>query len=494
MIDKTLAILIAVAVPAIFGVSGVIFARRKKIDLEGFLIARDSAGGMLAMATLVASVIGAWVLLGPAETGTWAGITGIIGYSVGQAAPLFAFVYIGPRMRRIMPEGHSLTEFVWHRYGSAMHLFVLAIIVFYMFIFLSAELTGISKAFNLLSGLDLGMTAVIVGILTVAYTAYGGIRASIFTDGIQFIVILPLILVVFIVAVVALNGFGEALTPIRENHPDLLSVNYRPGIEFGLTLAIAVLAANMFHQGFWQRVYSCKDEKALKRGFFVAGITVIPIICLSGLLGIMAVGLQSSFDPSVALFSLSQQVMTTWGLTIVLILALVLVMSSMDTLMNGIASAITTDLARFRPKLQTASLLSSSRILTIVLVVPAILIAWQGYSVLYLFLIADVVCAAVVFPVFWGLYNSNFSGRSALLSSICGLLAGVMFFPTPEAPYIFGWIIDINWASQLLVSFGAASGISMLLSIVFSTVNRCSSKPYSYNFDKLREQVTILTD
>ena len=82
MIDKTLAILIAVAVPAIFGISGVMFARRKKIDLEGFLIARDSAGGMLAMATLVASVIGAWVLLGPAETGTWAGITGIIGYSV----------------------------------------------------------------------------------------------------------------------------------------------------------------------------------------------------------------------------------------------------------------------------------------------------------------------------------------------------------------------------------------------------------------------------
>ena len=306
--------------------------------------------------------------------------------------------------------------------------------------------------------------------------------------------ILPLIIVVFVVAVVALNGFGEALTPIRENHPDLLSISYRPGIEFGLTLAIAVLAANMFHQGFWQRVYSCKDEKALKRGFAVAGITVIPIICLAGLLGIMAVGLQSSFDPSVALFSLSQQVMTTWGLTIVLILALVLVMSSMDTLMNGIASAITTDLARFRPKLQTASLLSSSRILTIVLVVPAILIAWQGYSVLYLFLIADVVCAAVVFPVFWGLYNSNFSGKSALLSSICGLVAGLMFFPTPEAPYIFGWIIDIDWASQLLVSFGAASGISMLLSIVFSTITRCSSKPYSFNFDNLQNEVTILTD
>ncbi|MQF69514.1 Na+/proline symporter [SAR202 cluster bacterium AD-804-J14_MRT_500m] len=493
MIDKPLAILIAITVPVVFGISGVIFARRKRIDLEGFLIARNSVNGPLAMATLVASVIGAWVLLGPAETGTWAGITGIIGYSVGQAAPLLAFVYIGPRMRRLMPEGHSLTEFVWHRYGSTMHLFVLIIIVFYMFIFLSAELTGISKAFNLLSGMHLGMTAVIVGILTVAYTAYGGIRASIFTDGIQFVLILPLIIVVFIIAVVAL-GFGEALTPIRENHPNLLSMTYRPGIEFGLTLAIAVLAANMFHQGFWQRVYSCKDEKTLKIGFAVAGFTVVPIICLAGLLGIMAVGLGSSFDASVALFSLSQEVMADWGLVIVLVLALVLVMSSMDTLLNGIASAITTDLSRFRPKLQTASLLSSSRMLTVVLVVPAILIAWQGYSVLYLFLIADVVCAAVVFPVFWGLYARNFSGTSALLSSVCGLVAGLLFFPTSEAPYILGWIIDINWASQLLVSFSAALGISMLLSLIFSVITRCSSEPYSFNFEKLRQEVTIFTD
>ena len=47
-----------------------------------------------------------------------------------------------------------------------------------------------------------------------------------------------------------------------------------------------------------------------------------------------------------------------------------------------------------------APLLRSSRALTVAVALPAVFIAAQGYSVLYLFLIADLVCAASVFPVF----------------------------------------------------------------------------------------------
>ena len=77
-----------------------------------------------------------------------------------------------------------------------------------MFVFLSAELTGIALAFNLLAGTPLGWTAIIVGLLTVAYTAYGGIRASIFTDRIQFNLILPLLAIGVIAVVVSLDGLG----------------------------------------------------------------------------------------------------------------------------------------------------------------------------------------------------------------------------------------------------------------------------------------------
>ena len=497
MIDSGAAIAIAVVAAAAFVAAGMLSVRRSRLNIEEYLVARNSARAPVATATLVASVIGAWILFSPAEAGTWAGIAALIGYGIGQAAPLAAFVLLGPRMRRLMPDGHSLTEYVWHRYGSAMYVFTLVVILFYMFIFLSAELTGFALAFKEVADTPLGATALIVGLLTVAYTAYGGIRASIFTDRIQFTIILPLLLLAFVVAVVELGGFGPALDPVRADNPQLLSLGHLPGVEFGLTLFVAILAANMFHQGFWQRVYTVRDDRALRRGFAVAGATVIPIIIIAGLLGVMAVGrglVGDDAPASVALFSLMKDVMPTWAIVIVLLLALVLVMSSLDTLLNGIVSAVTSDLARFKPGFSGALLLRSSRWITVVLIVPAILIASQGYSVLYLFLVADMVCAAAVFPVFWGLYSKHFGGRAALASSVVGLVVGTLFFPTPEAPYLTGWIIDIGWATQLLVSFALALGASTLMSLALTALSRRIKTAQEYDYSRLKEEVRLIPE
>ena len=489
MLDAGLAVPIALITAAVFVVAGVMYARRGRGGVEDYLVARNSAGSSLATATLVASVAGAWILFSPAEAGTWAGIAAIVGYGIGQAAPLIAFIWIGPKMRSVMPEGHSLTEFVWYRYGPAMYVFTLGVIIFYMFVFLSAELTGISLALNLLADVPLLLTALIVGLLTVGYTAYGGIRASIFTDGIQFVLVIPLLLVTFIALVVAVDGFGAVFEPVRETAPHLLSFTNKSGVDFGITLIIAILAANMFHQGFWQRVYTSKDDQALRRGFAAAGVVVIPMIIIGGLAGIMTVGKDLVGDnASVAMFSLIVGVLPTWAVIVVLVLALVLVMSSLDTLLNGIASVVTSDLARFKPDLKGATVLSSSRAITVVLIIPAILIASQGYSVLYLFLIADMVCAAAVVPVFWGLYAPRFSGGDALTASALGLVAGILFFPTPEAPYLTGWIITIDFASQLIVSFAAALGVSVIASLVLTALR---NRP-EYDFTQLREQVRLI--
>ena len=488
MIDSWVAIVITVVTAAVFVAAGVLAVRRRTLGIEEFLVARSSAGTKVSTATLVASVIGAWVLLSPAETGTWAGLVALVGYGIGQAAPLVAFMFVGPRMRRLMPDGHSLTEYVWHRYGRVMYGFTLAVIVFYMFVFLSAELTGISQAVRLLGDTPLWLTAVIVGLLTVAYTAYGGIRASIFTDTIQFSLILPLLAISFVAAVAAIGGLGDALDPVREKAPQLLSFSHGAGIEFGFTLIIAVLAANMFHQGFWQRVYTTKDDRTLRIGFGVAGAVVIPVILLAGILGVMAVGQGVVKDPSVALFSLVNAVMPTWAVVVVLVLALVLVMSSLDTLLNGIASAITSDLARFKPGFGGVKLLRSSRSITVVLIVPAIFVASQGWSVLYLFLIADLVCSAAMFPVFWGLYSGRFTGNAAITSSVAGLVVGVLFFPKSD---FSPWLPDIFWAGKFLASFGMALGVSVVISLVLTAVSS-QLKASTFDFSQLRERVRLI--
>ena len=488
MVETWVAVLVALVTAVAFVTAGILYVRRRALNVEDYIVARGSAGAPLTTATLAASVLGAWILFSPAETGTWAGVAGLIGYGLGQAAPLAAFVLIGPRMRRLMPEGHSLTEYVWHRYGPYMYAFTLAVIVFYMFIFLSAELTGIAAAFHLLADTPMGLTAIIVGFLTVAYTAYGGLRASIFTDSIQFTLILPLLLIIFVAAVVALDGFGPAFDPVSDNRPELLSLTHSSGIEFGVVLIIAILAANMFHQGFWQRVYTAKDDNALRQGFAISGAIVVPVIFLAGLLGVMAVGNDVVDNPSVALFSLVQAVMPTWAVLALLILALMLVMSSLDTLLNGIASAVTADLARFKPDFGGPQLLRSSRLITVVLILPAILLASRGYSVLYMLLIADLVCAAALFPVFWGLYSRRFTGQAALASCIVGLVVGALFFPKPD----FTPWLDIPKAGSFLVSFGSALGASALLSLILTGLGERVRVSANFDFARLKDQVRLI--
>ena len=482
-------VFITLITAAVFAAIGVLYIRRRRMSVEEYIVNRNSAGTGVALATVVASIAGAWILFSPAETGTWAGLVALVGYGVGQAAPLVAFAVVGPRMRRLMPQGHSITEYAWHRFGAAMYLFVLGVMTFYMFIFLSAELTGTAQALSLVADIPLGVTALIVALGTLTYTTYGGIRASIFTDRIQFLIILPLLLVAFIATVTALGGFGDAFQPVADTSPQLLSFTHGPGIEFGISLIIAILAANMFHQGFWQRVYTCRDDSTLRRAYVAGGLLIIPIIFLAGLFGTMAVGYGIPEDKaSVALFSLVVEALPTWVVMLVLVLALALVMSSMDTLLNGIASAVTSDLPRFRPGIKAALLLRSSRTVTVLVAVPAVVIAAQGYSVLYLFLIADLVCAGSVFPVFYGLYSKRLTSTAALASCIVGIVVGALFFPKPD----FSPWLDIPQGGKFVVSFASALGVSSLLAIGWTFLASRLRAVREYDFQRLQEQVHLI--
>ena len=305
-----------------------------------------------------------------------------------------------------------------------------------------------------------------MGAATLLYTTYGGLRATIFTDTLQFALIIPLLLVAFIAVMVQLGGWTASFDAVREVNPDLLSMSHRPGIEFGFTLMIAVLAANLFHQGFWQRVYAAKTERDLRRGFAAAGVIVIPMILIGGAFGLWAVGAGTADTPAVSLFSLVLETLPAWAILAVMVLALVLVMSSMDTLLNGIASIFTTDLPRVAPAFSGAQLLAWSRGITAALIVPALIVGFLFDSVLYLFLIADLVCAGAMVPIFLGLFVRRFGGGAALTSALCGIAAGALFFPTRS---LSGWW---TWDGLTGVWHVLASGNtlgSFLVAVIVST-------------------------
>jgi len=113
-------------------------------------------------------------------------------------------------------------------------------------------------------------------------------------------------------------------------------------------------------------------------------------------------------------------------------LGLALTISTVDTLVNAISSLIIVDgKATFNLDKKT-NYLNLSKLIIIVLSIIAFVIASKGFSVLYLFLLADLFCCAFVVTVFYSFYNKQINEKTAYISIIVGLIGGFLLFPAPD--------------------------------------------------------------
>ena len=126
-----------------------------------------------------------------------------------------------------------------------------------MFIFLCAEVTAVSMLVNYISGTPLWLTSTLVIVTTLIYTLYGGLRASILTDNLQFFIVLILLFIsAYYLFYLNLNYISFDVVQTNSSH--LLSSKYITNYTAGLTFFIAVAATNLFHQGNWQRSFCSK--------------------------------------------------------------------------------------------------------------------------------------------------------------------------------------------------------------------------------------------
>lgn len=488
MISSAVALGVTALVVGGVSVLGIWFVRGRIDSVEDYISARDSAGSGTLTATLIASSMGAWILLSPAEAGaTFGGVTAVLGYAVGSAVPMVLYAVVGPRIRQLIPEGHTLTEYTYARFGRAMYGYVLLVSIGYMFIFLAAEMTGITGALSHVVEVPKWQTALLIGVFVLAYTTYGGLRASIFTDTVQALVILPLLAVSFGVALLELGGTDAVHETVVASNPELLDLGFAAGVESGVYIAVSVLGAEMLNQAWWQRVYAAKNERVLRRSFLVTAVAVVPMIFVAGLFGLAAQGLGLvDGDASIAFFLVVTDVFPDAVVLGIVILAVLLVMSSADTLFNALSSIVTADLPRILdPGEQT--LTTSARALTVVVALASIVIGAQGYSVLTLFFVADLLAVATFIPLLAGLYARRLSGRGALLASMAGLLVGVLFFPDARA-LLSATGLSLPAASYFRSFLGAAilSGAITALAAVVGQAR--------IDFDQLDQSITRLDE
>ena len=461
ILNQSSAVLITLLISLAFVVIGIIYSKKHQ-GLQNYLVANRSVGTFSLTTSLVASALGAWILFGPASAATWGGIGAVIGYSLGTAFPLFVLIYLGQIFRNKYPKARSLIEVIRLRFGSKLFKLILFLSIFYMTIFLIAEVTAVSILINYISGTDLWITAFIVILSSLLYTLYGGLRASIFTDNIQFIFFV-LLLVISFSFLITFNTNNFNMEFIKLNKPNLISFDYLPNFTAGLTFFIAVAATNLFHQGNWQRVYAAKNNKVLRNSLILSFLIIIPVVFIMGFTGLIAVSEKSNLVPDLAFFSLLLKENAITLSIIVIFLAISLTVSSIDTLINAISSLIIIDgnkIIKYR-----GDYIKLSKQIIILISLISFYIASKGLSILYLFLLADLFCCAAVLSIFYSFYSKSLTEKTAYVSIITGLIGGILLFPSPDfsKSILVGFIIPVSYfpefvtQSLLFLSFIAAT-------------------------------------
>ncbi|MDA9624050.1 sodium:solute symporter [Pelagibacteraceae bacterium] len=457
---------------------GLGYLNSKKISNNNSHIVGDRNENIFSLtASLTASALGAWILFGPASAATWGGIGAVIGYALGTAAPMLLLYNFGPKIRKEFPYGLTLTEFIKKRFGIGILKISLFLILFYLTIFLIAEITAIASLLNFISKVPLWITAGVTLIICLLYILRGGFKLSIITDKYQFSFIM---LIIFgSVFLILGNMDTSSFELIKLNSPNLIDKNYIPNYTAGLTFFIAVAATNLFHQGNWQRVFAAKNNSTLRSSLIYSSVIIFFIVFWMGYSGLISYSLNSKVIPDLAFFDLILREKNSLVVIAILILAMSLTLSTIDTLINAISSLLIVDGGQINKNLSGKEIKGKSNLIILLLSILVFVLASKGYSILYLFLLADLLCCAAVITIFYGFLNKKINSKLAASSIFSGLIFGLLFFPSMDfqSSILVGNLISKDFFNSLVttnllfISFAISIVVPFIMISIYSLRN-----------------------
>ena len=286
----------------------------------------------------------------------------------------------------------SLSTYVDRRYGRFSQYLISSICLFSMMIGLIAEYTAIGDLFEFVVGGDRIVIVILIGTVTSLYTAYGGLSVSIITDQLQgmFVLVMNLIFAIYIMATFEL----DTSKPLPPN----LDANKR-GYSAIVALPIGLAGSVIFSEAFWQRAWIATSEKDLKKASMVAGFVVTVTVFLFGFYGFIAAwnGMPSPSE-NLALFAIFQHNQPTWMIVVLVNMAVIMNESAVDSYQIGIVSSISSCFLKSKP-------LYVTQMSVVAINIPLVFLSLQSYSMMSLFLSANLITACGSIPLLLGLYK-----------------------------------------------------------------------------------------
>lgn len=399
---------------------------KKENNIERFCVSNRNTGWFISALSIAATWIWAPALFTSTENAYTKGFAGLFWFLVPNVLCLILFIPFAKRIREEMPEGITLSGYMYDKYKSKSvrntYLFQLGA--------LSALSTGVqllagSKILSMLTGIPFWIMTIIMAAIAYSYSQFSGIKASILTDSIQMVFMLVVSVCFVIFGIKNGHGVETLVAGFGGIKGDAGSLFSERGLEiflgFGLPTTVGLISGPFGDQCFWQRAFCVKKDK-IGRAFFV-GAMLFGIVPLSmGILGFIGAGMgYTAVDTGVINFELISMLFPAWAVVPFLFMIVSGLLSTIDSNLCAISS-LTTDI--FMDKS-----LGKTKIMMILLLVIGIAVAnIPGLTVTHLFLMYGTLRAATLLPTIFTLKGVRLNANGVVAGIVCALVIGLPIF------------------------------------------------------------------
>jgi len=271
-------------------------------------------------------------------------------------------------------------------------------------------------------GMDpLRFSILLIAIITVSYTVIGGLKAVIYTDTIQWIVLLVGLIVVTIpFTLVKIGGF-EAL---RTNLPHEFFTLNNIGWKQVLNWMVTIIPIWLIGMTLYQRMYACKDVKEAKKAWYIAGIFEYPVMAFAGVfLGMCARVVFPAVEAEMAMPMLISHVLPIGVTGIVIAAYFSAIMSTADSCLMASSGNIVNDIIQrhIKKNMDDKTSMRWSMVTTLIIGITAVLLAAMFTTVLDAILYAYAFMVSGLFIPTLGAY---FWKRSSSAGAFMGIISG----------------------------------------------------------------------
>ena len=212
----------------LFTVVGVYAATKKQNTTEDYLLAgRNVNSWAIALSALSTGQSG-FLFTGQVGYAYSQGLSGIwlaIGWAIGD---YLAWTLVFKRLRQVSAasKAETVPAFLAQKQSGYRWITVIAALITIVFLgtYAAAQLLAGSKALNSLFGWDYSWGIILGAIIVVIYCFSGGIRASIWTDSVQSIVMIGALLLLLLVTIDAGGGIGNLYRDLEQIDANLVSL------------------------------------------------------------------------------------------------------------------------------------------------------------------------------------------------------------------------------------------------------------------------------